>query len=135
MENSETTELKVPETLKTEEEKPNEQLKEKEHPFIPNKGYETLSEALNDLHKRGFIYDFNIDGNCIFCADNKIKINPEEFEISEYYRFEGDSDPADNSVVYAISSDKHNLKGVLVNGYGANSDKIPEVILLKFKVA
>ena len=88
-----------------------------------NNKYETLSEALNDLRKRGFTYDFNVDDNCLFCSDNNLKLKPEEFEIVEYHRFEGESDPSDNSIVYAIISNKYNLKGVLVNGYGIYSDK------------
>ena len=57
--------------------------------------YETLSEAITDLQKRGFTKDFNVD---------KSNIESGEFEIVEYYRFEGDSDPADEAVVYAIES-------------------------------
>ncbi len=103
--------------------------------FIPNKGYETLSEALNDLQKRGFTFDFNFDNNCIFCAENKARLNPEDFEIVEYYRFEGDSDPADNAIVYAIKSDKHNMKGVLVSAYGAYSEQVSDDLISKFKIS
>ena len=81
--------------------------------------YDTVSEAVNGLKSRGYIMDFNLQENCIICQGNKF--NPEDFEITEVYRFEGDSDPADEAVVYAIES--HNgLKGVLVNGYGISSE-------------
>jgi hypothetical protein len=46
------------------------------------------------------------------------QLSPDEFEIVETYRFEGDTDPADEMIVFAISSMKHNLKETLINDYG-----------------
>lgn len=83
--------------------------------------YDTVSEAVNDLKKRGYTMDFNLDENCIVCHEDRF--NPGEFEITEVYRFEGNTDPADEAVVYAIESVK-GQKGVLVNGYGAYSDNM-----------
>jgi hypothetical protein len=42
----------------------------------------------------------------------------DEFEINEFYRFEGVTNPSDMSIVYAVESKKHNLKGILVNAFG-----------------
>ncbi|MEO5947394.1 MAG: cupin domain-containing protein [Chitinophagaceae bacterium] len=39
------------------------------------------------------------------------------------YRFEGTSNPEDESILYAISSTKFDIKGTLVNGYGISSDE------------
>jgi hypothetical protein len=39
------------------------------------------------------------------------------------YRFEGDSNPDDSSIVYAISSNT-GLKGTLVDAYGAYSENL-----------
>lgn len=83
--------------------------------------YDTVSEAVNDLKKRGYIMDFNLDEDCIVC--NEDKFNPDDFTIVEVYRFEGDSDPADEAVVYAIQSNKGH-KGILVNGYGPSSESM-----------
>lgn len=86
--------------------------------------YDTVSEALNDLTKRGFTHDFNIheEADCLICTNTMTQLSPEEFEIVETYRFEGDTDPADEMIVFAISSIKHNLKGVLLNAYGVYAD-------------
>lgn len=86
--------------------------------------YDTVSEALNDLAKRGFTHDFNIheEADCLICTNTMTQLSPEEFEIVETYRFEGDTDPADEMIVFAISSIKHNLKGVLLNAYGVYAD-------------
>jgi len=65
--------------------------------------------------------DFNLQENCIIC--NEQTFNPQDFKIVEVYRYEGDSDPADEAVVYAIES-KNGLKGVLVNGYGISAETL-----------
>ena len=43
--------------------------------------YDTLSEATNDLKKRGYALDFNLSENCLIC--NGLKYNVEDFEITE----------------------------------------------------
>ena len=84
----------------------------------------TLSEVLNKLKKEGYTVDFNLGDNCLECHGNALKINPEDFVVDRHYRFEGYTDPGDQAVVYAISSDKFGVKGVLVDGYGVYSDGI-----------
>ncbi|HMU47096.1 MAG TPA: hypothetical protein PKC72_12060 [Chitinophagaceae bacterium] len=83
--------------------------------------YETLSQAINGLKDRGFSMDFNLEENCIVC--NLDKFNPDDFEIVEVYRFEGESNPSDQSVVYGVQSNS-GLKGVLVSGYGISAEGI-----------
>lgn len=93
--------------------------------------YQTVSEALTDLKNRGFTLDFNLANGLLHSSSENINLQPEDFSISELYRFEGMSDPADNSVVYGIVSDKYNIKGVFVNAYGVYSDDISEELLKK----
>lgn len=84
----------------------------------------TLSEVMNVLRERGYTVDFNLKENCLECNGNLLQLYPEDFVVDKHYRFEGLSDPADEAIVYAISSDKFNLKGILVNGYGVSSDRM-----------
>nr|WP_184549318.1 phosphoribosylpyrophosphate synthetase [Mucilaginibacter sp. FT3.2] len=93
----------------------------------------TLSEVLNHLQKEGYTTDFNLKDDCLECARNDLKIHPEEFVVDKHYRFEGPSDPADAAIVYAISSIKHNIKGILVNGYGTSSDHLTENLINALK--
>lgn len=83
----------------------------------------TVSEILNKLKAEGYTVDFNLEDTCLACHGNSLKIHPDEFSVDKHYRFEGESDPADEAVVYAISSKKHNMKGTLVNGYGISSNQ------------
>jgi hypothetical protein len=93
----------------------------------------TLSQVMEDLRKRGYTEDFNLREDCIYCVGATIALSPDEFRIDRYYRFEGASDPADEAIVYAISSDVHNMKGILVNGYGTTSDPLTDKMLEKLR--
>ena len=95
--------------------------------------YNTVTEAVKGLKDRGFTIDFNTDFDCIVCNTTPIRLAPSEFEISEVHRFEGDSDPADEAVVYGIVS-KHGEKGVLVNGYGPTSNAMSDQMVEKLKI-
>lgn len=97
--------------------------------------YDTLLEAVNDLKKRGFTYDFTERKEKLYCEEKNCDFDPNEFEIVEFYRFEGVSDPEDSSIVYAIKSDKNNIKGYLVNAFGAYSDTASSQIVSKIKMA
>ena len=93
--------------------------------------YDTVSAAVNGLKKRGYNMDFNLTENCLICHGDKFNVT--DFEIVEFYRFEGDTDPADEAVVYAIESNK-GLKGVLVNGYGASADSMSSDMAKKLQI-
>ena len=88
------------------------------------KTYDTVTEALKDLKLRGFTIDFNIAFDKIICSENKICLNPNEFEIVETYRFEGDTDPGDENVVYAIESKDGTAKGTMSSAYGTYAESI-----------
>lgn len=93
--------------------------------------YDTVTAAVNGLKKRGFDIDFNLEENCIVCHQDKF--DPKDFEIVEVYRFEGNTDPADEAVVYGIES-KNGLKGVLVNAYGPYSDTMSSEMARKLQI-
>jgi hypothetical protein len=93
--------------------------------------YNNMVEALEDLKKEGYTHDFNIHNNSLHSTNGDITLSPRDFEIDKFYRFEGISDPADNSIVYAISAPKHNVKGVFINAYGVYADDISEELLKK----
>jgi hypothetical protein len=94
--------------------------------------FETLTDALTDLRERGYVYNFNLAGDQLECKELDLTLHPEQFAISEYYRFEGMTDPADNSVVYAIESDT-GTKGVMVNAYGVYADSLSGDMINKLR--
>lgn len=83
--------------------------------------YDTVTAAVNGLKQRGYTIDFNLSENCLVCHEGQF--GAEDFGIVEVYRFEGNTDPADEAVVYGIESNKGH-KGILVNGYGISGDSL-----------
>jgi hypothetical protein len=96
--------------------------------------YETLTEGINALRTQGYTEDFNLRENCIECRAGAFKVFHDEFHVDKFFRFEDDTNPSDQSILYAISSEKHHLKGVLVNGYGIYSDTIANEMMDKLNV-
>lgn len=93
--------------------------------------YTTLSEAVNDLQRRGYTDDLRSGGHCFVCSVKNASLDPAEFEIDEFHRFEGNSDPEDQSIVYAISSAKHQVKGLLINAYGPDASSMTQEMVRK----
>src|SRR4030095_2364982 len=90
--------------------------------------YDTVSQAVNGLKERGYTLDFNLKSNSLECQGQKY--NPKDFEITEFHRFEGSSDPGDEAIVYAIES-TNGQKGVLVNGFGVYSEPLSDEMMKK----
>lgn len=95
--------------------------------------YGTLSETINGLKEEGYTQDFNIRQECIICHQTNIMLSPDDFEIDKTYRFEGESNPDDESIVFAISSSKFGVKGVLVNGYGIYADDVSAALVSRLQ--
>lgn len=88
--------------------------------------YSTITEALDDMKRRDFTIDFNIELN-------KGNWDPRHLIIVEVHRFEGETSSDDEAVVYGIETFKGN-KGVLVNGYGISSDPLPDEFIRKIRI-
>ena len=86
--------------------------------------YGTLSETIIGLSKIGYTVDFNAEKECLICLAKGHVLKPDDFQIDKLYRFEGQSNPDDQSILYAISSPGLGIKGILVDGYGISSDEI-----------
>jgi hypothetical protein len=60
----------------------------------------TLSETIIGLKKEGYTMDLNIRQDCIACHQNNTILSSDDFEIDKVYRFQGESNPDDEAVVY-----------------------------------
>lgn len=96
--------------------------------------YTTLSEAIHDLKRRQYIYDFNLKSECVECHGLQLQLTPEHFTVDEFHRFEGMSSTDDNSIVFAITSDK-GVKGVLVDAYGVYASNLSEGMIKNLSIS
>ena len=98
------------------------------------KSYTTLSETMNDLRRQGYTEDFNLQQSCLECRNGQFQVFADDFKVDQYFRFEGESNPDDAAILYAISSDRYGLKGVLVNAYGIYSEPLTDELLEKLEI-
>ncbi len=96
--------------------------------------YDTVTEAVSGLRTKGYNLDFNIEFDKIICRENNYCLNPTEFEITEVHRFEGDTDPGDEEVVYAVASKDGKMKGVFSSAYGMYADSISNEMIQKLSM-
>ncbi|MCC6287791.1 MAG: hypothetical protein IT249_07890 [Chitinophagaceae bacterium] len=81
----------------------------------------SMTLCLNKLLSEGYEEDFKAtDKGLQSLKTNNIYI-PEQVQVVNFYRFEGASDPADNSILYAIET-TDGAKGTLVDAFGPYAD-------------
>ncbi|KEO75369.1 hypothetical protein [Anditalea andensis] len=81
----------------------------------------TLSQVMNRLPELGYGEELKIkrDKGAILGDDENI-YKPEDLKVVKVYRFEGESDPADMAVIYALQTNE-GKKGYLLDSYGTYS--------------
>ena len=81
-----------------------------------------LERCVKKLETDGYIDQFKVEkGKLISVNDSKRKYKAKDVKALNFFRFEGDSNPDDMSILYAIeTSDGH--KGTLIDAYGNYSD-------------
>ena len=88
----------------------------------------TLSTSINEALKKGYVVDFKVEDNGRLWDGNGCYYSPDEVMIDNFYRFEGESDPADNSILYLITTND-GRQGTLIDAYGVYDDsKVSEFI-------
>lgn len=87
-----------------------------QNPEIP--WMKSLSSCVNRMKKEGYVEDFQVTEKGLTTFAHGKSFDPHQVRILSFYRFEGESDPGDNSILYVIETDD-GTKGTLVDGYGA----------------
>ena len=81
-----------------------------------------LSRVIVRLEEKGYGRELVITDAGAYFEEGGRVYSPAQLTILKVYRFEGESDPADMSVVYAIRA-HDGQRGFLVNAYGTYSNQ------------
>ncbi|MBT9392164.1 hypothetical protein KLP40_03230 [Hymenobacter sp. NST-14] len=83
----------------------------------------SLVNVERKLNADGFTADFRVtEGRLFPMGDDRAKgYAPEEVTIVDFYRFEGESNPDDMSILYAIQT-ADGVKGTISTAYGTYGD-------------
>lgn len=84
------------------------------------KDFDTLSQATAYYNEQGYGENFKLQSDCLEDSDDKTNIQPSDFTVDAIHRFEGMTNPGDNTIMYAITCN-NGKKGVAVEAYGADS--------------
>jgi hypothetical protein len=90
----------------------------------------TLASCLNKLMLDGYDQDFKVNEKGIFSMQTEKKYRPEDIHVVNFYRFEGASDPGDNSILYAIET-SDGAKGTLTDAYGPYAEPLVTAFMKK----
>jgi hypothetical protein len=82
----------------------------------------TMTGCMNKLQADGYTENFIAKEKGLEAPSNKHLYTPDQVKIASFYRFEGESDPADNAIVYAIETND-GIKGMLVDAYGPYANR------------
>ncbi|MBN8670128.1 MAG: hypothetical protein ACK4EY_15025 [Flavipsychrobacter sp.] len=83
----------------------------------------TLSSLTDTAFNKGYTDNFRVEEDGLYAPATDIHYLPNEVKIDNFYRFEGASDPDDNSILYCIET-HDGVKGTLIDSYGANNDDL-----------
>lgn len=88
----------------------------------------TLSSCTIKLSQGGYSTQFKALKNGLESLETHEVFSPEEVKIINFYRFEGESDPSDNAILYVIETSTGE-KGTLTDAYGVYTDqKVSEFV-------
>ena len=87
-----------------------------------------MTEAVGGLRARGYTSNFEFLHNAFQALDSGRTFKAEELTIVEHHRFEGVSDPDDESIVYGIQCDD-GTRGILVDAFGMYANPELETFL------
>src|SRR5512139_2383806 len=77
----------------------------------------SLATCLNKMVREGYTEDFQITERGLQSLHKHGNYTPEQIEVINFFRFEGQSDPDDNAILYVIETND-GTKGTLVDAYG-----------------
>jgi hypothetical protein len=80
-----------------------------------------MTAIVNKMVKAGYVESFSVTRRGLYSTARSRYYRPEQVRVVNFYRFEGESDPGDNTIMYVIET-ADGAKGTLVDAYGAYSD-------------
>ena len=82
---------------------------------------QTLADCLNKAVIDGYSENFKVATKGLTTEDEKSIYHPGDITITNFYRFEGYSDPQDNAILYLIETND-GKKGTLMDAYGVYAE-------------
>src|SRR4051794_14034926 len=105
---------------------PERSTRDGSHANVTDSAPDTMTEALRQLAADGYAADFRLRGTGVFCPVGSEHPPLEGSIVDRVYRFEGQSDPGDEAIVFGLRCGNCGARGSLASGYGISAD--PDVL-------
>ncbi len=86
---------------------------------------DTVTDALRLLRAEGYLLDFELIDGTLQAVDGP-RCTVADAVVERLFRFEGDSDPGDEMIVFGLRDPASGARGALASGFGPAAD--PEVL-------
>jgi hypothetical protein len=83
---------------------------------------ETIAEAVDRLTRDGYTDDFRAEKEGLRQVGTGAIFAPESLCVDEVVRFEGETDPGSEAIVFALRHEESGARGTFVTTYGARLD-------------
>ena len=87
-----------------------------------NNRYDTLAEASIELKQRGFNANLKVNENKKMVDSDGKQFDASQVTLVEFHRFEGMSNPADSTIIYAVETETGE-KGTVIDSFGADASE------------
>ncbi|MBF9253712.1 hypothetical protein I2I11_10445 [Pontibacter sp. 172403-2] len=89
----------------------------------------SMVTILNQLYKDGYKHNFKVSDDGRLCTlDGQEQFTPEQVRIVNFYRFEGETNPGDEAILYVLETNS-GIKGTVSNAYGPYADEKVEAFM------
>lgn len=89
----------------------------------------SLVKVLAGVRKEGYKTDFTVgNDNLLHTMDSELKFTPDQVQIVNFYRFEGESNPDDMAILYVLETNT-GVKGTISDAYGTYADTTVEAFM------
>jgi hypothetical protein len=93
-----------------------------------------LEKLLNKLEAQGFVDQYKVEKGKLHDLSNDKKYKARDVKAVNFYRFEGNADPEDMSILYAIET-SDGRKGTLIDAYGLYADEATGAFLQEIEIS
>lgn len=80
---------------------------------------------LNKLRSEGFKQDFRVEDGHLYTLDSKQSFTPDQVQVVNFYRFEGETNPDDMAILYVLETSS-GARGTITDAYGPYADEAIE---------
>jgi hypothetical protein len=87
----------------------------------PNTAMNTMTDTVNKLTVQGYTETFQVTDVGLKALSDGSIFSASDLSITNFFRFEGQSDPSDNAIIYVIETND-GKKGLLIDAFGSDAD-------------